>query len=265
MKNSILPLALFASSVPLVHAATLIDFQSPYTLGALSPTPANVATLRPFDGQQGWSRSTSTSTGNIFTNSASGLYAGNSQALTGSVTTTSETYIGAKAVGGLDSFSFEFLYNAVELGIGGWNDDNADSLFDQTETEFMAGVVSSSGYKFGVRGANFGTRFSTGTVGTPGSWYRMTVTPNSVAKTVTLGVFNLTTNTAVALGTSVFNLTTEFGVATTAYEGIAARVTSSTAASGTGAIDNIQIIPEPNAAALLGGLGMLSLLRRRRN
>ena len=55
-------------------------------------------------------------------------------------------------------------------------------------------------------------------------------------------------------------------MATAGYEGITARVTSSSeSGQAPAAIDNIQIIPEPNVAALLGGLGMLSLLRRRRN
>ena len=275
MKNSILPLALFVSSVPLVHAATNITFESPYdTAAALSTgatAPTNTTTNRAFDGQQGWSRSTSGNGGNIITTTTSGNYTGG-QALTGSTaagtSSSLDTYIGGKAVvGPMTSLVFDFRYYGVELGVGGWNDAEAvpDGLFDQTEAQFMAGIVSSSGFKFGVRGANFGTRYSTGTVGTPGNWYRMTITPDSVAKTVTLGVFDLTANTAVALGTSVFTLTTlttDFGVATTAYEGISARVTSYAAAPA--AIDNIQVIPEP-AAALLGGLGMLSLLRRRRN
>ena len=267
MKNSILSLALFASSVPLVHAATLIDFESPYTVGALSTTPGTT-TNRPFDGQQGWSKSTSGNGGQIITTTTSGAYT-SSQALTGSTVASAgsaDTYIGGKSVGPMTSLVFDFRYYGVELGVGGWNDAEAvpDGLFDQTEAQFMAGIVSSTGFKFGVRGANFGTRYSTGTSGTVGNWYRMTVTPNSVAKTVTLDVFDLTANTAVTLGTSVFTLTTlttDFGVATTAYEGISARVTSYDTAPA--AIDNIQVIPEPTAA-LLGGLGMLSLLRRRR-
>jgi hypothetical protein len=90
----------------------------------------------------------------------------------------------------------------------------------------------------------------------------MTVNPDFATTTVTLGVFNLTTNSAVTLGTSVFNLTSaQFGVDPTTYEGVVARVTSDSGRPS--AIDNITLIPEPSAA-LLGGLGLLALLRRRR-
>ena len=276
MKNRILPLALFASSGPLVHAATNITFESPYTVAALSTgatTPTATTTNRAFDGQQGWSKSTSGNNGQIITTTTSGAYVG-SQALTGSTAASAgsvDTYIGGKAVGPMTSLVFDFRYYGVELGVGGWNDDDGDSLFDQTEAEFMPGIVSTSAstYAFGLRGAGFlgtgGTyngRFSTGTPGTPGSWYRMTVTPDFANLQVTLAVFNLTSNSSVSLATSVFTLTgAQFGVNPTAYEGISARVTSH--ASAAAAIDNIQVIPEP-AAALLGGLGMLSLLRRRR-
>jgi hypothetical protein len=90
----------------------------------------------------------------------------------------------------------------------------------------------------------------------------MTVTPDFATTTITLGVFNLTTNTAVPLGTSVFTLTgAQFGVDPTTYEGVVARVSCDSINAS--AIDNITLIPEP-AAALLGGLGMLALLRRSR-
>jgi hypothetical protein len=35
VKNTILPLALLASTAPFVHAATNISFESPYTIGLL--------------------------------------------------------------------------------------------------------------------------------------------------------------------------------------------------------------------------------------
>ena len=264
MKNSILSLALFASSVPLVHAATLIDFESPYTVGAVATATAGT-TNKAFVGQQNWSDSTSTSGGNIITTTDSGLYTGGSQALTASITAADQTYIGAKAVGAITmtTLVFDFRYQSKELGLGGWYDTDNDSLFDQTEAQFMAGTVTpvSTNY-FGVRGAGFGTKYSTGTSGTNGSWYRMTVTPDFANLQVTLAVFDLTTNSAVTLATSVFTLpSAQFGVNPTDYEGITARVTGNSGASA--AIDNIQVIPEPTAA-LLGGLGMLSLLRRRR-
>ena len=132
MKNTILPLALFASSVPLVHAATLIDFESPYTAGALSTLPNAATTNRPFDGQEGWSRSTSTSAGTLITTTTSGNYTGG-QGLTGTTGGVTQTYIGGKSIGAMTTMTFDFRYYGVELGVGGWNDDDADSLFDQTE------------------------------------------------------------------------------------------------------------------------------------
>ena len=235
MKNFFLPFALLTSSVPLVHAATDITFESPYTLTALSSTP-NTATDRPFDGQQGWSLSTSTSGGNIITTTTSGSYTGG-QGLTASTTTTDQTYIGAKAGVALTTFSFDFRYQAKELGVGGWNDDDADGKFDQTEAEYLPGIVatSASSYAFGLRAAGFvstgGTysgRFSTGTSGTVGNWYRMTVTPDFVNHKVSLAVHDLTNNLAVTLATSTFTLSAaEFGGDPAAYDGVAARVTSS--------------------------------------
>lgn len=245
------------------HAATTITFESPYTTGALSTAPVSVLTDRPFDGQQGWSRSSSDNVGNIITTTTSGTYTGG-QGLTGSTTGSTQTYVGAKALGAFDSYVFDFRYYATrEVVVGGWNDDDNDSLFDNSEVEFMAGTVAISGTtSFGLRTAGFGDRLSTGTSGTNGSWYRMTVTPDFANLQVSIAVFNLTSNSTVTLATSVFTLTSaEFGVDPTLYEGVAVRLTSDSALPVT--LDNIQLIPEPSVA-LLGSLGLLALLRRRR-
>jgi MYXO-CTERM domain-containing protein len=254
----------------LSSAATTITFESPYTIGTIAAATNGGTTNSPFNGQQGWSRSTSNNVGNIIASTTSGSYTGG-QALTASTSGTTQTYIGANAVGAFTSYTFDFRYYTVETGVGGWNDVNNDGLFDQTETQFQAGVVAIGAINsFGIRFAGFAStggdsnsgKLSTGTSGTNGDWYRMTVNPDFATTTVTLGVFNLTTNTAVTLGTSVFNLTSaQFGVDPTTYEGVVARVTSDSPRPS--AIDNITLIPEPSAA-LLGGLGMLALLRRRR-
>jgi hypothetical protein len=97
-------LVLAASSLLAVssaHADTTIDFES-YTLGALTSSP-NATTDRPFDGQDGWSRSTSANVGNIIATTTSGSYTGG-QALTATTGTSAQTYIGAKAVGAFTSF-----------------------------------------------------------------------------------------------------------------------------------------------------------------
>ena len=241
IKNLLLSSALLLATASSTFAVE-ITFESPYTTGALSATP-NTATNRPFTGQQGWSLSTSTSGGNIISGTPSGL------ALTGSTTTTSETYIGAKDVGAVNSYQFDFRYYTAEVGVGGWNDADTDSLFDHTEAQFLPGVVavnSAGNVAFGVRAAGFVTsggtysgRFSTGTTGTNGNWYRMTVMPDSSTNQVSLSVYDLTSNSAVALSTSLINFTAaQFGVATSAYEGMSARVTSSSSAPS--AIDNIK-------------------------
>lgn len=263
MKKPILTSAFLAACSPFLQAAIVIDFQSPYTIGTLS-SASGTTTDRVFTGQQGWSTSTGNSVGNIITTTTSGNYTGG-QALTGGTGGTADTYLGAKAVGGFTSFTFDFRYYAGrEVTVGGWNDDDADGRFDQSETEFMAGALFFGGNtRFGVRYANFGTQVQTTTAGVNGNWYRMTVTPEyDATPTVTLGVFNLTTNSAVTLSQSTFSISSaDFGVDPTTYDGVMARVTSDSTTQA--AIDNITLVPEPSIA-LLGSLGVLGLLRRRR-
>jgi hypothetical protein len=263
MKKIILANAFLVACGPFLQAATVIDFESPYTTGALSGA-SGTTTDRVFTGQQGWSTSTGNSVGNIINTTTSGNYTGG-QALTGGTGGTADTYLGAKAVGGFTSYTFDFRYYADrEVTVGGWNDDDADGRFDQSETEVMAGALFTGGNtRFGVRYANFGTYIQTTTAGVDGNWYRMTVTTEyDATPTVTLGVFNLTTNSAVTLSQSSFTMTgAQFGVDPTTYEGVMARVTSSSTTQA--AIDNITLIPEPSIA-LLGSLGVFGLLRRRR-
>jgi len=215
-------------------AAAPITFESPdYLTATPFSTDINTTTDRLFNGQQGWSQSTSNGAGQIIATSTSGAYTVG-QGLVAS--STDQTYIGAKAGVVLTNYSFDFRYQPKELGLGGWNDDDADGKFDQTEAGFMPGIVAlSSGTAFGLRIAGFGAtggtyngRISTGTTGINGNWYRMTVTPDFANLQVSLAVHDLTKNLAVTLATSTFTLTSiQFGGNPSDYDGITARVSGS--------------------------------------
>lgn len=85
-----------------------------------------------------------------------------------------------------------------------------------------------------------------------GNW--STVTPNPL----TSYSFNLSAITVLNNDASVFFRLTD--TSTTAITG------GTVAAAGTGRVDNVTItaVPEPQAASLLGALGVLGLIRRRR-
>jgi hypothetical protein len=273
---------ILSSSLTLAAAANaaIITFESPTysTATTLSVAPANVATNRAFDGQDGWSRSTSSSTGTVVSTTTSGEYIGG-QAIGGA------TYIGANRNEILTSnFSFDLRYGSgQEMGVGHWNDDDNDGLFDQGESELQIGVVSGAGgWYFGARYANFGTRVYSdgagnvvsggpGVAGTAGHWYRFNVEyiDNGGNYDITVDLRNLTTSTDIdfdsgTAGVQNWNFTitaAQFGVAPADADGLFVRTTT----SGTnGLLDNINTaVPEPSAA-LLAGLGLLGLLRRRR-
>ena len=260
-------LCLLAALHPL--AAAPIIFESPdYATATPLSTGTGTLTDRLFNGQQAWSQSTSSHAGQVIVTTTSGSYTGG-QGLTANTTTgTTQTYIGAKAGVLLTNYSFDFRYQSLELGIGGWNDDDADGKFDQTEAEYMPGIVAvTGGTAFGLRVAGFGAtggpsntgRFSTGTAGVNGNWYRMSVTPDFANLQVTLAVHDLTNNAAVPLTTSTFTLTsTEFGGDPAAYDGLTARVSSNS--GGITLLDNISpdgSPPDP-PAPLPGGASLVA-------
>lgn len=254
-------LALAATS-PLVHAAT-VDFESPTfsTATALSPAPAtNILTDRTFDGQDGWSRSTSAATGTVFAAPASGSYVAG-QAIRGGAS----TYIGAKAGYVLvdpvtKQFTFDLQHgNTSESTVGLWNDDDGDGLFDQTEGQIQFGVINTGTPRhFGYRAKGFGAQISSGIAGVSGNWYRCLVTigdPDSSTgdRVATMRVLNLTTNVEVDFDTTTFGNqpwtvtipAASFGAAPADCEGTMVRVT------GTAAVDNINgpapVFPPPSS------------------
>lgn len=237
--------------------AAPITFEAPIyqTATPLSPAPANVTTNRPFDGQDGWSRSTSSATGTLTATSVSGEYPGG-QALSGA------TYIGAKSGYVLldpatRAFTFDVRYGSgQELGCGFWNDDDGDGLFDQSESQVQFGVVA-SGYQFGWRHKNFGTRVGSGLAGTAGSWYRIRVhlseSDGSGSRVLTMRVRDLTLGEELDFdsATDGFQAWTQtitaaqFGAAPEQCEGVFLRVTHS---GSNGLLDTVTpggTLPDP--------------------
>ena len=248
IKHPLFSSALFLTAA-LPALATEITFESPYTTTGDFSTGINVTTAALFNGQQNWSQSYSNSLGKIITTTTSGSYTGG-QALSAPTAGATLTYMGAtQAIAPTSSYQFDFrYYNAAEVGVGGWDDTNTDGKSAQAEAGFTAGnvAVSNSASAFGIRGTGFlgtgGTylgRFSTGTSGVDGNWYRMIVMPDSTTNQVSLSVYDLTTGAAVPLTTSLINFTAaEFGVATSSYDGLTARVTATS--TKTSALDNIK-------------------------
>lgn len=246
----------------MLHAATL-DFESPAyaTAATLSVAPAtNILTDRPFDGQDGWSRSTSSATGSVYAASASGGYTAGQ-----AIRASSGTYIGVKAGYSLVSpvtkqFSFDLLCGGSEGTVGLWNDDDGDGMFDQTEGQIQFGVVAvGTARPFGYRGKGFSaTQVSSGITGVSNNWYRYLVTIGDPAagsgdRVATMRVLNLTTNAEVDFDTATAGVqpwvvtipAAEFGIAPADADGLMVRLT------GTTAVDNINgpavVFPQPPA------------------
>lgn len=234
-----------------------MTFEAPDYASAtpLSPAPANVATNRPFDGQDGWSRSTSSATGALVATPTNGEYAGG-QAIGGA------TYIGAKSgVALLDpatrAFTVDVSAGGGEMGCGFWNDDNGDGLFSQSEVQFQVGLVASGSLQFGIRYKNFGTRVGSGVSGASGHWYRLRThigeADDSGARTVTLRVRDLSDGRELDFDPATAGIqpwvqtvsAANFGAAPEAGSGAFIRVSQS---GSNGLLDNIHpggTLPEP--------------------
>jgi hypothetical protein len=278
MKKLLASFTFMALAASVANAAT-ITFESPYTTGAIGATNGSI-TNAPFTGQQGWSLSTSNGTGLIITTTTSGEYVGG-QALSASTTAADRTYIGGKlgivntAATNTITFDLRFQSNMV-VTAGFLGDGDTDGRFDQNlDTGMQFGVLNNSVH---VRNALFGTNTTlTGITGglSAGSWYRFNIIIGEVVGTnrsITMSVRDLTAGSTIDLngasaGTdySFSAAVSAFGVAPEDAVGGFVRVTQLNNGSDRSAIDNLSFtaIPEPSTA-LLGALGLLALLRRRR-
>lgn len=260
-----------------ISSAALVTFETGqgYSVGSIGALNGGT-TNAPFTGQQGWSLSTSNAPGSIITTTSSNEYIGG-QAI--SVGAASSTYIGGKlgivetAVSSTITFDVRF-----ESGVNvlvGYLGDNGNNLFDQnldTGMQFGGGGGQNPRYRDALF-VNNQPLAPSGSL-TTGEWYRYSVAIGqsiSGNRSITMSVRNLTTaanldiNGAPAGNDWTFSVTdAQFGVAPENAVGGFVRI-SGTNTGTVAAIDNLRFtaIPEPSAA-LLGGLGMLCLLLRRR-
>lgn len=284
MRTSKLLSLILASSVATsgFSTAAVINFESPdYTIGAIGATSGSTTTA-PFTGQQNWSLSTASGGGAVFAAPTSGEYV-EGQALSAKTTGPgAPTYIGGKT-GIIDtsttstiSFDFRFQTNRT-VTAGFLADAGNNNLFDTTDTGMQFGVGGNVVY---VREASFGAQVTltgiTNSILTAGNWYHMGVSVGEVVgldRSLTLSVRDLTLGADVDLnGAGAGNAYTfsvadsVFGVAPEeAVGGFVTIVQAGTDATTRSAIDNLALtaVPEPSTV-LLGGLGVLSLLVRRR-
>lgn len=129
------------------------------------------------------------------------------------------------------------------LGVAGTSNESAYITFS-TETTGRTDVVLTYGTRSSRRDINHSWSYSTD--GVTFTNITTVVSPNSNSfstQTVDMGAISAVENQAIVY----FRLT----------------FSNFTAANQVTFVDNVQVIPEP-AAALLGGLGLLALLRRRR-
>lgn len=277
MKSKKLNLLILPASLMMagLSSAATITFETGqgYTAGSLGIVNGSI-TNAPFDGQQGWSRSTSSGTGVIATTTNSGEYVGG-QALTSN--SDLSTYIGGKLgivdkSTGQNTISFDtFGDNAVNIGFLG---DNGNNLFDQNlDTGMQFGANSGNVF---VRSPGFGTvltplsGLTTGVIAN-NKWYRWNIAIGEVVsdnRSITISVRNLTDASSLNLNGAnpgddyTFSVaSTAFGVAPEDAVGGFVRLTG-----GSNFIDNLSFtaIPEPSSALLLGLAGLAAVSRRRR-
>lgn len=262
--KQLIPLLAIALGAPLTSGAGGIDFSSPYVNGPLAT--ATFAANAQFNGQQGWSQSTSSGLGLITTTASSGLYSGGQALAAG--TGTSDAYIGAaEGVVLGSSFSFDLYTGANEkCGIGLYTDQNSDGLFQQSESPLYFGTaVGGSAPDFAMRAAGLGSTFDSGVTATMDNWYQITVTLDDASKTASMTVVDLTTGGNTVLANYSPTLTAaQYGSGYGTATGVFARVTDTSA--GSLMVTDIQSVPEPASVAFMG-VGALALIaiRRRRS
>ncbi|MCU0781219.1 MAG: autotransporter-associated beta strand repeat-containing protein, partial [Akkermansiaceae bacterium] len=193
----------------------------------------------PFDGTQGWSRSTSTTGGGagaaIHPTNSSGEYRGG-QAIGAN---NNNSYIGGKLGGievtGANTLTFDAPFNSGTQ-VGFFSDADKDGLFDQSEAGMSWGFQGAT-IALGYRDAGFGTVYGN-FPGTAGHWYRFTITiggSTGSSRDIVMAVRNLTTGAdydfdAETAGIQPLAHTVtdaQFGVAPERADGIWVRTTSS--------------------------------------
>jgi hypothetical protein len=235
----------------------------------------NAVNSIPFNDTMGWTASSSTSPGYIVTTTSSGSYVGGQALRSASGSPGSgQSYIGTLDLdlSGILMLSFDVCSPSPASGaqamIGGWYDANLDSMYNQNpETGVTGGLTGAT--QFGMRINNMGgTTYNSGVAPIADNWYNITLTYDFANNTALLDVFNLTANSVVDLngasaGTTfsatAANLYGATPVNPLTYQGVVLR------ASGTALLDNVIVVPEPSSVALMvvGGFGMLALMRRR--
>jgi autotransporter-associated beta strand protein len=218
----------------------------------LSAAGSNISN-QPYDGEQGWSRSTSASGSRVHATASSGEYRA-SQAI-GSA--TAGTYIGGKKgtvqITGSNTLTFDSpLIGGTAVGF--MKDHDNDGLFDQglsgtpvTPGDTGMGFgIGGTPARFQYRNALFGTEFNnTDVTPTANHWHRfhITIGPSTTgSRTITMAVRNLTTGTDIDFdpateGTQPWTFTVsdaQFGPAPEAAEGIWVRTT------GAARVDNLR-------------------------
>ncbi len=228
----------------------------------------------------GWSEGSSTTSGWLVPEAASGSYAGGVALGSGNPTTSpgsGQSYIGALNLSsyldgnGISMLTFDVMAPTVGSGaqvmVAGYYDGDADGAFVQAaDTGVFAGINGNQ--QFGIRGAAFGSTYQSGVQPVAGDWYQITLTydylgSGNAGNSATIAAFNLTTGSAVNLGGTGGDFTATgaslFGSENPSTdEGIVARV------SGPALLDDIAVVPEPGVVSMLaGGLGMLLIVLRR--
>ena len=194
-------------------------------------------TNAPFTGVNGWSLSTSSSTGRMHAASSSGEYRGGQAFGSDNNGTVVSGRQGAIQRAGANSLAFDAPYfSGTQVGF--FKDLNGDGLFNTSETGMSFGIGGSPG-RFNYRNAAFGTEnFGTGFTGTAGHWYRFHITIGASAasqREIVMAVRNLTTGAdydfdPVTEGIQSWSFTVtdaQFGTAPELADGIWVRTTSS--------------------------------------
>jgi hypothetical protein len=259
----LLSLATLALAVPAANAAVITDFSSFTESGNLignPPVPSSTNTI-----EQSFTATTTSTTNSINIDYVSGSSAGQEGYFSDaySLATVGKTLIvdfGAATFHGTSgSSSFGLAIASSEA-----NSTRQNMLLWSYRKQAASGTFPSGG---ALQYGNFD-----GTIGTNGSggFTSGTTTFASISPTVVLPDSLFITKTATGFdlgyiegGTSyvLYSLTSGATITTTgAAVGVWA---DSRGADSNYTLNNLRLIPEPSAA-LLGGLGMLALLRRRR-